>query len=137
MATSHPPDRPVPVVLVVVHDGAARVVMMRRHEWPQGWWGLISGFIDRGETAEAAAVREVREETGLGVELEGFLGTFCWEYLSDQLYLVFVARATASGLRAGDDAELVQWFDARGAPAPAGSPAARALALFLRQPSAG
>lgn len=131
MLDYHSLVHPIPVVLVLVHDRAGHVVMMRRQEWPEGWWGLIAGFIEPGETAEEAAAREVKEETGLSVELETFLGTFRGERFPDQIYLAFAARALSSGLQAGDDAELVAWFDALGAPAWPGSPAAQVMARWL------
>jgi 8-oxo-dGTP pyrophosphatase MutT (NUDIX family) len=41
-----------------------------------GWWGLPGGCVDAGETIMASALREVAEETGLQVEITGFLGLF-------------------------------------------------------------
>ena len=62
---------PVVLVLGVAHDG--RVLFTRGHSWPEGYWGLVAGFVERGETAEAAAVREVLEETGLHVRVQDLL----------------------------------------------------------------
>lgn len=59
------PTFALPVVLVLAHDAAGRVVFTRRADWPAGAWGLVAGFIEPGETAEAAALRELAEETGL------------------------------------------------------------------------
>ncbi len=61
------PRNPVPTVDVIIscEDG---IVLIERANPPHGW-ALPGGFIDYGETAEEAAVREAREETGL--ELEG------------------------------------------------------------------
>lgn len=50
-------------VRVVVTDGEGRVLLVR-HTYLAGWW-LPGGGVDRGETTQAAAVRELREETGL------------------------------------------------------------------------
>ena len=61
------PRNPVPTVdIIIAFEGG--VVLIERANPPHGW-ALPGGFIDYGETAEAAAVREAREETGL--ELEG------------------------------------------------------------------
>lgn len=60
----------------VVHDSAGRVLLARltdRTAHP-GWWTLPGGGIDHGEHPEAAVVREVREETGLRVEVRDLLG---------------------------------------------------------------
>jgi NADH pyrophosphatase NudC (nudix superfamily) len=55
----------MPVVLVLARTGDGRIVYTRRSDWPEGAWGLVSGFVEVGETAESAAVREVGEETGI------------------------------------------------------------------------
>jgi ADP-ribose pyrophosphatase YjhB (NUDIX family) len=52
-----------------IEDREGRVLLVRQ-PYREGW-GLPGGFLKRGETAEACAVREVREEVGLDVELSG------------------------------------------------------------------
>ena len=59
------PTYALPVVLVLAHTADGRIVYTRKRDWPAGAWGLVAGFIDAGETAEAAALRELSEETGL------------------------------------------------------------------------
>lgn len=60
---------------VVVHDG--RVVLIRRGIEPQkGKWGLPAGFLELGETLEAGAVRETREETGLEIAVSRLLNVY-------------------------------------------------------------
>ncbi len=59
------PTYALPVVLVLAHSPDGRIVYTRKRDWPAGAWGLVAGFIDVGETAEQAALRELREETGL------------------------------------------------------------------------
>lgn len=71
-----PPDPPVPRLAasaVLVRDG--RVLLVRRVGGPAaGLWSLPGGHVEPGETAETAALREVREETGLAANLVGRLG---------------------------------------------------------------
>jgi NAD+ diphosphatase len=54
-----------PVVLVRARAPSGRILYTRRRDWPDGAWGLVAGFVEEGESAEAAALREVEEETGL------------------------------------------------------------------------
>jgi 8-oxo-dGTP diphosphatase len=59
---------PSPTVDVVILLPGDRVVLVERRNEPFGW-AIPGGFVDVGETAEAAAVREMKEETGLDVRL--------------------------------------------------------------------
>lgn len=52
-----------------IEDGEGRVLLVRQPY--RAGWGMPGGFLKRGETPEACAVREVREEVGLDVELVG------------------------------------------------------------------
>ncbi len=57
---------------LIIRDG--RILFQRRTD--NGRWGLIGGLLEMNETYEQAALREIREETGLEVKLESFLGIF-------------------------------------------------------------
>ena len=71
-------DPKVTAVTVVEHDG--RVLMVKRGLEPGiGLWSLPGGYVDRGEPVEAAAKREVLEETGLDVDVTGLVGVFSQE----------------------------------------------------------
>lgn len=103
--------RPEPCVGAVVIDGD-RILMVRRGHGPAGGrWSVPSGRIEWGETAAEAVVREVREETGLEVLCDSFLG---WaELISDEAHFVVLDfRATAVGSlepTAASDAAEVAW----------------------------
>ncbi len=59
---------PVPTVDCIVEMPGDRIVLIRRKNPPEGW-ALPGGFVDEGEPLHTACVREVREETGLEVDL--------------------------------------------------------------------
>ncbi len=63
-----PYKNPTPTVDCLVELPGERLVLIRRNNEPIGW-ALPGGFVDEGEPLHAACVREVREETGLAVEL--------------------------------------------------------------------
>ncbi len=86
-------------VKAVIEDDAGRILMLRRSEsstvWP-GLWDLPGGKPDLGEPFDAALVREVKEETGLDVNLTGFAAA-C-EYELPKIRVVFIAmRARVTG----------------------------------------
>jgi len=56
---------PVPTVDIIIEYESGIVLIERRN--PPPGWALPGGFIDRGESAESAAVREAAEETGLAL----------------------------------------------------------------------
>lgn len=68
------PNRLVVAASAVVADGEGRILLQRRRD--NGLWALPGGGMDVGESLPGAAVREVREETGLAVEVTGLVGTY-------------------------------------------------------------
>ena len=114
---------PFPTVDVIIElEGGARpgpVVLVQRKNPPPGW-ALPGGFVDYGESAEQAAVREAREETGLDVRLTALLGVYSRPDRDPRFHTlttVFIARAHGVPI-AGDDAGLARAFDPDGLPAP-------------------
>ena len=62
--------------ICIVERGDKLLLVKRGNEPGYGLWSLPGGYVDRGEVVEAAAAREVWEETGLTVEIDRLVGLF-------------------------------------------------------------
>lgn len=103
---------PASAAAVVIARGREIVLVRRGIEPFRGHWGLPAGFQDYWESAEEAAIREAREETGLTIEISRLLAV--WYTRDDPRkrsnVVVYLARAVAGDLRAADDASAVGFF---------------------------
>ena len=95
---------PVPTVDLIIR-AAGGIVLVKRKYPPLGW-ALPGGFVDAGETLEAAAAREALEETGLAVRLVRQFHTYSDPRRDPRQHTIStVFLADAEGLpRGGDDA---------------------------------
>ena len=87
-----------------VVERAGLVLMLRRAGEPgYGLWSLPGGYVDRGEVVEEAAAREVQEETGLQVQVNGLVGLFSEEG-HPVVVAAYMAMETGGNLEAGPEA---------------------------------
>jgi NAD+ diphosphatase len=99
-----------PAVIMLVHDGGDRCVLGRQAVWPPGRFSILAGFVEPGESAEAAVAREVAEEVGIAVTDVRYVASQPWPF-PQSLMLGFVARATEQELRIDhDEIEEARWF---------------------------
>lgn len=68
-----------PVVIMLI-TRANRVLLGRSPGWPEGMYSLLAGFVEPGETIEAAVRREVFEESGIRVGEVGYLASQPWAF---------------------------------------------------------
>lgn len=112
---------PAPTADVVIYEPGRGVVVIRRRHAPVGF-ALPGGFIDEGEQAEDAAMREMREETGLDVELTGLLGVYSRPKRDPRqhtLTVVFTGKArNPDAIQAGDDAAQAAFYPLDALPEP-------------------
>ncbi|HVM18554.1 MAG TPA: NUDIX domain-containing protein [Egibacteraceae bacterium] len=102
--------RPVVAVgAVCVHDG--RVLLIKRGRGAvRGRWTLPGGHLEHGELLADAALRELREETGVGGEVEGLCGIAERHYAGYHYVIVdYWVRVDRTEAAAADDAEDVVW----------------------------
>ena len=120
LAAYHPGDYPHPSVtvdlIVISVDPEPELLLIRRGNHPHlGEWALPGGFVEPGEFTEAAAARELQEEThaeGLNLTSVGFFSgpdrdPRCWTM--SHAFLALTRRSELS-LQADDDAADVGWF---------------------------
>ena len=90
------------------------LLIQRGHEPFAGRWALPGGFVDEHESLEAAALRELREETcieGVAIEQFGAYGDPGRDPRGHTVTVAFLARGVdRSGASAADDAASVEWF---------------------------
>ena len=102
-------DPKLAVAVIIEQD--ERILLGKRADWTRspGKWSFPAGFVDRGEVVEQAAIREVREEVGLAIEVGPVLGVL--SEAGDPVVLVVYPAVSATGIPvASDDLTEVAWF---------------------------
>jgi len=99
----------VAVGVVVVQDG--RILLNRRAIDPgKGRWSFPSGYVDLGESTTVAALREVKEETGFDVRLDGLLGVYS-SATRPIVFVVYTGEIVGGFLVACDEVEEIGLYD--------------------------
>lgn len=103
-------------IAIIINDNKELLVATRAHEPAKGTLDLPGGFVDMEETGEEAVAREVKEETGLGVETVSYLFSIPNKYVYsgfevqtlDLVYRCFVKNA--ENLKAEDDVAKLEFI---------------------------
>lgn len=95
---------PVPTVDIIIELQGQGILLIERANSPFGW-ALPGGFVDYGETLEAAAIREAKEETSLDVQLVEQFHTYsdpARDPRQHNITTVFIARASGTPKASSD-----------------------------------
>jgi 8-oxo-dGTP diphosphatase len=105
--------RPWVAADAVVFDDRGQVLLIQRKNPPfQGAFALPGGFVEYGETTEAAALRELREETGIEGASPRLVGVYSDPARDPRHHVITIAylvQAQSFAVRAGDDAAAAQF----------------------------
>jgi ADP-ribose pyrophosphatase YjhB (NUDIX family) len=113
----------LPTACALCVDREGRILLARRaSSLFHGAWDLPGGFLEEGEHPLDGIRREVREETGLAVEPEEFVGVWMDRYGDDEsapatLNLYWTARVIGGDAEAADDVSELRWFSPEELPA--------------------
>ena len=104
---------PKPAVGIIAVKGREIVLIKRGVEPGKGNWSLPSGFIESGETAEEACLRELKEETGLKGEIIKLLGVYTEEaqIYGPVMIIMYLVEDLWGEMKASDDAVDVKFVD--------------------------
>jgi NADH pyrophosphatase NudC (nudix superfamily) len=107
-------ENPAPVATgVLVRNG--KIVLVRAHTRGDEW-GLPSGFVEWDESAEAALVREIKEETNIDAKVLGWIGTYPVDNGRKKILLIAYAAEGRSGqLVSGSEISEIEEFEAEAA----------------------
>jgi NAD+ diphosphatase len=116
-----------PAVITLVHRGSEILLSSGRHMRP-GFYALVAGFVEAGETLEQAVAREVREEVGLEIADLRYFGSQAWPFPS-QLMVGFTARYAGGEIHLQEsEVSDARWFPIDALPDPASRPATYSIA---------
>lgn len=105
-------------VKAVIHDSSGRCLLLRRSRESKnngGQWDLPGGKMDTGETFDVALSREVFEETGLSINLQGLAGSAEAETPDTRVVYVIMERCVESGeLRLSSEHDDFCWVNYQG-----------------------
>jgi NAD+ diphosphatase len=95
-----------PAVIMSVIDPDDRLLLGRGAHWPEGRFSVLAGFVEPGESFEAAVAREVAEEVGVHIDDARYLGNQPWPFPSSRM-VGYAATTSETELRP-DPAEIAE-----------------------------
>jgi NAD+ diphosphatase len=111
--TSFPRLSPA-IIVAVERDGS--LLLAHAHRQPPGFYSVLAGFVEPGETLEQAVMREIKEEVGIDVANIRYFGSQPWPF-PNSLMIAFTAEYAGGDIRL-DDEEIADagWYTAADLP---------------------
>lgn len=105
-------QNPVPAAGAVIVENKKILLVKRAHPPKIGWWSIPAGFMEWEEHPTETAVRELKEETGLEIQLTGFFEVYSGsdDARNNAVLILYLAERIGGELMAGDDASEVRFF---------------------------
>jgi 8-oxo-dGTP diphosphatase len=131
---------PVPASGIILVEGGKVLLVRRKFDPREGMWTLPAGFVEAEEDAAACAVREMKEETNLDVEVVRLFNVYSAfdDPRTPVVLVLYQGRRTGGDLRCGDDASDARFFSLNDLPAEIAFRAHRwALSDIQKQHAAG
>jgi NAD+ diphosphatase len=99
-----------PAVIVLVIDREDRALLGRQGRWQPSWFSTLAGFVEPGESAEAAVRREILEEAGVAVEEMTYLGSQPWPFPCSLMLGYHAWASTTDIVVDGEEIVEARWF---------------------------
>lgn len=129
---------PTPTVQAWIDRDGSFLLLRRNQEPKKGVWNMPGGFVEPGEDGPEAISREVREETGLEIEVERLIGIYRSTYGDGDeeepiLDIAYLCRETGGSFEMSNESQEWKWFPLAEFPEPAFEGERRALADLRRR----
>jgi len=96
----------IPIVNTILQKNG-KILMLKRNYYPENKLDLLGGFVDKNETIQEAAVREVKEESGLDVEIIQKMGAYDYIDRGDKTMHVYIGKINSGTIHSSKEGEPV------------------------------
>lgn len=103
----------VTIDAIILNEKREVLLIKRKNEPFKGFWALPGGFVEYGEIVEDAVLREVKEETGLDVEIIKLFNVYSdpkRDPRGHTISIVYYCKVKGGFLKGGDDAKEAKWL---------------------------
>lgn len=99
-----------PAVIVGILDDQDRILLGSQGAWESNRFSILAGFVEPGESLEAAVVREMNEEAGIIVANPKFIGSQAWPYPYSLMFGFTAEYVSGDVVPDGEEIVKLRWF---------------------------